>query len=76
MNGLEAYFDGQIEFVHLDTDNFQHRNAGQKVGLYRHTQYLLLDQEGNIVMQWNGYLHEDVIYEEILEALFSMPMGN
>ena len=69
VDGLEAYFDGQIEFYHLDTDQVDHKEIGQRVGLYRHTQYLLIDKDGSIVQEWNGYLREDMIYDEIIYQL-------
>ena len=34
---------------------------GQKLGAFRHTQYVLIDGEGDILAEWNGYLNQEQV---------------
>ena len=67
MDGLQANFGEQIDFLHIDVDDVRQRQIGQKLGVFRHTQYILLNGEGDIVGEWNGYLNQ----EEVAIALDS-----
>ena len=61
MDGLQANFGDQIEFLHIDTDNSRERQIGRRLGVFRHTQYVLVDGEGNILGEWNGYLNQEAV---------------
>jgi len=65
VDGLQANFGDQIDFLHIDTDDSKQRQAGRQFGLFRHTQYILVDGQGEILREWNGYLNQ----EEVAVAL-------
>ena len=61
MDRLQANFGAQIDFYHIDTDDVRQLQAGRKLGLFRHTQYILVDGEGEILGEWNGYLNQEEV---------------
>ena len=65
MDGLQAYFGGQIAFYHVDTDDSIQVNASRPFGVYRHSQYVLLDGQGKVLHEWNGYLRPEEVRQTI-----------
>jgi len=58
---LQANFGDRIGFYHIDTDDPRQRQIARAFGLFRHTQYVLVDGEGNTLQEWNGYLDQEEI---------------
>ena len=40
-------------------DDARERQIGQKLGVFRHTQYVLINSQGDILVEWNGYLNQE-----------------
>jgi hypothetical protein len=76
VDGLQAYFGGQIEFYHVDTDDSIQVKASRPFGVYRHSQYVLLDGQGNVLHEWNGYLRPDEVSQTIESSLAQQPTTN
>jgi hypothetical protein len=72
VDGLQANFGDRINFYHIDTDDARQLQTGRKFGLFRHTQYILVDGEGEVLGEWNGYLNQ----EEVAIALDAVLMSN
>ena len=67
MDGLLANFGEQIDFYHINTDNPRELQTSRKYGVYRYSQYVLLDTNGKILHQWDGYL-DQIEVALVLEA--------
>ncbi|UCG25442.1 MAG: hypothetical protein JSW55_05470 [Chloroflexota bacterium] len=50
-------------------DDARERQIGQKLGVFRHTQYVLINDDGDIVAEWNGYLNQEQVAIAIDAAL-------
>lgn len=61
VHGLEVEYFDKIDFIYLDVDDRQTNSFKNLLG-YRYQPHLfLLDEQGNIVQQWVGYItHEEL----------------
>lgn len=69
MDGLQADYGERITFYHVDTDDPAQRQVSDRFGVWGHSQYVLLDGEGAILHQWNGYLQGSevsAVFEAVL----------
>jgi len=73
VDGLQGYFGGQIDFYHVDTDDSIQVKASRPFGVYSHSQYVLLDGQGNVLQEWNGYLRPEEGVQTI-ESLLAQQM--
>ncbi|MBS1250779.1 MAG: hypothetical protein MAG431_02375 [Chloroflexi bacterium] len=70
VHGLEAEFDGQIEFVYLDVDDAKTKDFKNQLGYRYQPHFFLLDGEGNVLMQWLG-----PVTEEDFRSAFAAALG-
>ena len=75
MDGLQENFGDRIDFYHIDTDDPGQRQFGRQFGVFRHTQYVLVDGEGNILHEWNGYLDQIAVAVALDSALMQQPQA-
>lgn len=71
---LEQRYDGQIEFVYLDTDDRAVAPFMEEMEMIARPHFYLLDAEGNIVDQWLGPIKEEVFAHAFDAALATEPM--
>jgi len=69
VHGLEAEYGDKMNFIYLDIDD--PANSDYKKALnYRYQPHLmLLDADGDILVQWVGFVGEDDLRNEIEKAL-------
>ena len=65
---LEIKYSAKIRFVYLDIDNSANDAVKLTLGYKSPPQLFLLDGQGNILNQWNGYVSEEEL-EAALTAL-------
>jgi thioredoxin-like negative regulator of GroEL len=65
VHGLEAEYSGKIKFTYLDIDDPANREAMRDLGYIGRPHFYLVDEDGNILQQWLGYVAE----EDLKEAL-------
>lgn len=58
VHGLEAAYNGRVEFVYLDIDDPATSSFKRQLGYIYQPHIFLLDGEGNIVEQWVGLTSE------------------
>ncbi len=58
MHGLEQQWSDRIQFVYLDIDDSRTNEFKRQLGFQYHPHFFLLDGQGNVVMQWVGYVSE------------------
>lgn len=58
VHGLEAKYNGQVEFIYLDIDDPATNSFKQQLGYIYQPHLYLLDGDGNIVEQWVGFTSE------------------
>jgi thioredoxin-like negative regulator of GroEL len=71
VHGLEQRYDGQIEFVYLDTDDPAVAPFMEEMEMIARPHFYLLDAQGNIVDQWLGPIKEEQfvrVFDELLET--------
>ena len=54
MNGLEAEFEGRIDFLRLNAAEAENGRIQQKYGLRGHPSVAILDKEGQVVERYFG----------------------
>ena len=72
MNGLEAKYGDQIEFIYLNVDDPGTLPMRQQYDVVARSQYVLVDANGEIVQKWFGYINEETISQVIDEHLNSL----
>ncbi len=70
VHGLEAKYNGTVDFVYLDIDDPATTAYKQQLGYRYQPHIFLLDGDGNIVEQWIGYTTEDQL-DPALNAISS-----
>lgn len=58
VDGLQAEFSDEIEFVWLNIDDSNSLPLRQEYGIVGRTNYVLVDAAGNPLQRWYGYLSE------------------
>lgn len=58
VHGLEAKYNGQVDFTYLDIDDPATTPFKQQLGYLYQPHIFLLDGAGNIVEQWIGFTTE------------------
>ena len=74
MDGLQATYGEQIAFFHVDVDDRAQVEVSRPFGVWRRSQYVLLDSEGNVLQEWNGYLKADEVGQPLDAALSQQPI--
>ncbi len=66
VHGLEASYFGQVDFYFLDADDPATLDFQREYGFQYQPYFILLDQDGNPVTRWAGY-----VSQEEFEAAFA-----
>lgn len=69
MNGLEAEYEEQIDFIYLDIDDPANDAAKQQFGYRYQPHFFLLDADGEIVQQWLGIVSEEQFRQAFAQVL-------
>lgn len=69
MNGLQAQFGEQIEFIVLDIDDPATLPLRQQYNMVQRTNYVLVNARGEVVQRWFGSLNEDEVARALREFL-------
>ncbi|HUF37777.1 MAG TPA: hypothetical protein VMN57_04585 [Anaerolineales bacterium] len=69
VHGLETKYCGQLNFVYLDIDDGSNNVFKEALGYVYQPHLLLLDPEGNIIIQWVGFVGEADLETAILNAI-------
>ena len=56
VHGLEAKYNSQINFVYLDIDDANTQRFKEVLDYIYQPHIFLLDENGNIIQQWVGYV--------------------
>ena len=75
MNRLEQQFGDEIEFVLVDWDDKSLNDFRLQYGITGRTQYVLIDEQGNVVNRWFGPLNEDLVESELQAFVDSLNSG-
>lgn len=70
VHGLEAKYNGLVNFVYLDRDDPATSPFREQLGYVYQPHIFLLDGEGTIVQQWLGFVTEQQL-DEALSAISS-----
>jgi thioredoxin-like negative regulator of GroEL len=69
VHGLEAEYGDRMNFVYLDIDDEATFTFKQALGYRYQPHIFLLDAEGNVIIQWVGFVDETALEEAIIAAL-------
>jgi thioredoxin-like negative regulator of GroEL len=69
VHGLEAEYGDRMNFVYLDIDDEATFTFKQALGYRYQPHIFLLDAEGNVIIQWVGFVDETTLEEAIIAAL-------
>lgn len=69
MNGLEAEFDEQIQFVRLEAGQPENARIQQAYGLRGHPSVAILDRNGQVAHRYFGPESADVLRETLSELV-------
>ena len=69
MNGLEAKYNGQVNFISLDIDDSRTDQFKQALGYRYQPHIFLVDGDGNILSQWVGFVAEQDLEGAITDAI-------
>lgn len=69
MNGLQAQFGEQIEFIVLNIDDPATLPLRQQYNMVQRTNYVLVNARGEVVQRWFGALNEDEVARALREFL-------
>ncbi len=58
VHGLQAKYEGKIQFTYLDIDDPNTRSFKQALGYRVQPHFFLLDANGKTVKEWLGYVQE------------------
>ena len=56
VHGLEAEYEGQVNFVYLNIDNHGTQELKHTLGFRSQPQFFLLDGDGTVLNQWIGFV--------------------
>lgn len=71
LQNLAQQFGADITFTRLDVDNPADTSTREKFGLFDRSQYILVDEKGEVVQRWFGLLREDEVASAISAYLSS-----
>ena len=69
MHGLEAEYGDQMKFTYLDIDDPANDAFKQELGYRVQPHLFLLDEEGNVLQQWQGMVSEEQFRQAFDNAL-------
>ncbi|GAB4579696.1 MAG: hypothetical protein Fur0022_24340 [Anaerolineales bacterium] len=69
VHGLEDKYKNQMNFVYLDIDDENTEVFKQALGFYYQPHLFLVDEEGNIIQQWIGYVQQAELEAALVSAL-------
>ena len=58
VHGLEAEYHGKILFTFLDANDPANTDFKRTLGFNYHPEFYLLDEQGNVLQKWFGYVDE------------------
>jgi thioredoxin-like negative regulator of GroEL len=58
VHGLQAKYEGEIQFTYLNIDDPNTRSFKQTLGYRAQPHFFLLDANGKIVEEWLGFVQE------------------
>lgn len=61
IHALEDKYQSRIGFVYLDVDDSRNDSVKQTLGYKFPPQFFLLDRDGKIIDQWQGYVSRDIL---------------
>lgn len=59
VHGLEAKYFGKIKFTYLDADDSRTKGFQRALGFNYQPEFYLLDENGNLLKKWVGYVQQD-----------------
>lgn len=65
IHALEDKYQSRIGFVYLDVDDSRNDSFKQILGYKFPPQFFLLDRDGTIIDQWQGYVSRDVLEQAL-----------
>jgi thiol-disulfide isomerase/thioredoxin len=71
LQNLAEQFGAEIIFTRLDVDNPADTATREQFGLFDRSQYILVDEKGEVVQRWFGQLREDDVASAISAYLSS-----
>ncbi len=69
VHGLEAYYGQQMNFIYLDIDDPSNLQNKRLLNYRYQPHFILLDENGNVIKQWVGFVDEEELRLEIENAL-------
>jgi hypothetical protein len=69
VHGLEAEYGDRMNFVYLDIDDEATFTFKQALAYRYQPHIFLLDAEGNVIIQWVGFVDETTLEGAIIAAL-------
>jgi thioredoxin 1 len=73
VNGLQATYGEEIEFVFIDREAPENQEIVQKYRIRSQPIFIFLDAEGNILKRFDGPVPEELLIEAIEMALATTP---
>lgn len=69
VHGLEADYTGRILFTYLDADDARTTGFQQALGFHYQPEFYLLDEQGQLLHKWVGYVSQDQFEAEFQKYL-------
>ena len=69
VHGLEAKYKDQMNFVYLDIDDSNTLRFKEALGYIYQPHIFLVDGEGQIIMQWVGYVQPAELEAALISAM-------
>jgi len=69
VHGLEAQYFGKIKFTYLDADDSNTREYQRTLGFSYQPEFYLLDEQGNLLKKFVGYVSQDEFEAAFAEYL-------
>ncbi|MEX2143384.1 MAG: thioredoxin domain-containing protein [Anaerolineales bacterium] len=69
VHGLEELYQDQVSFVYLDRDDPATLSLQNQLGYIYQPHFFLLDESGNVLGEWRGYVEGDILQLAIVEAV-------
>jgi hypothetical protein len=59
VHGLEAEYEGKIQFAYLDIDDQRNEETKRSLGFIYQPEYYLLNGQGQVIKKWIGRVSVD-----------------
>jgi len=70
IHGLEAEYNGQMNFIYLDIDDPANQVFKDHLGYRSQPHFFLLDRQGTVLQQWSGYVTAGSLIDAFNGALY------